>query len=185
MKPKRLAYALLGFAAAGLGIWVVVTQHVSWWQLAVFAIAPDVTLLFGFHRGLQRGQLDPRVVPFYNAVHRFWAPAVLVVIALVLHADAWVAAGLAWSAHIAFDRSLGFGLRTGLPPREVLRILPPLHKESPEGGWGLGMGLLGMVSRRSVESLHPAGFAADLPTGWGGEVSRTGGTVASGPGPTR
>ena len=112
MKPKRLAYALLGFAAAGLGIWVVVTQHVSWWQFAVFAIAPDVTLLFGFHRGLQRGQLDPRVVPFYNAVHRFWAPAVLVVIALVLHADAWVAAGLAWSAHIAFDRSLGFGLRT-------------------------------------------------------------------------
>jgi len=112
MKPKRLAYALLGFAAAGLGIWVVVTQHVSWWQFAVFAIAPDVTLLFGLHRGLQRGQLDPRAVPFYNAVHRFWAPAALVVIALVLHADAWGAAGLAWSAHIAFDRSLGFGLRT-------------------------------------------------------------------------
>src|SRR5437867_4235827 len=118
MKPKRLAYALLGFAAAGLGIWVVVTQHVSWWQFAVFAIAPDVTLLFGFHRGLQRGQLDPRVLPFYNAVHRFWAPAVLVVIALVLHADAW-------------------------------------------------------------------GAAADLRTSWGGEVSRTGGTAASGPGPTR
>jgi len=45
-------------------------------------------------------------------VHRFWAPAVLVVIALLLHADAWTAAGLAWCAHIGFDRSLGFGLRT-------------------------------------------------------------------------
>src|SRR5437868_10109006 len=98
MKPKRLAYALLGFAAAALGIAVVVTQHASWWQLAVFAIAPDVTLLFGFHGGLQRGQLDPRAVPFYNAVHRFWAPVVPVVFAFAFHADAWTAAGLAWCA---------------------------------------------------------------------------------------
>src|SRR6266704_735267 len=112
MKPKRLAYALLGFATAALGIWVVVTQHASWWQLIVFAIAPDVTLLFGFHQGLQRGQLDPRAVPAYNAVHRFWAPAVLVVVAFVLNSTPWVAAGLAWCAHISFDRSLGFGLRT-------------------------------------------------------------------------
>ncbi|TMC77973.1 MAG: DUF4260 family protein [Chloroflexi bacterium] len=112
MSWKRPAYAVLGLAAAGLAIAVVVTQHASWWQLLVFAIAPDITLLFGFRPGLQRGQLDPRVVPFYNAVHRFWAPAVLIIFAFFLHADAWTAAGLAWCAHIAFDRSLGFGLRT-------------------------------------------------------------------------
>ena len=109
---KRLGYALIGLAAADLAIAVVVTQHASWWQLVVFAIAPDITLLFGSGRGLERGQLAPRAVPFYNAVHRFWAPAVLVVIALLVHADAWTAAGLAWCAHIGFDRSLGFGLRT-------------------------------------------------------------------------
>ena len=91
---------------------MVVSQHASWWQLVVLAIAPDVTLLFGFHRGLERGQLDPRAVPFYNAVHRFWAPAVLVVLAFAFHADAWTGAGLAWCAHIAFDRALGFGLRS-------------------------------------------------------------------------
>ena len=112
MRPKRLAYAALGFVFAGLGIWLVVTQHAAWWPLAVFALAPDVTMLFGFRQGLQRGQLDPRAVPAYNAVHRYWAPIVLVVVAFVLSSTPWVAAGLAWSAHISFDRSLGFGLRT-------------------------------------------------------------------------
>ena len=112
MRPKRIAYALLGLAAAGLGIYLLVARQATWWPLVVFAIAPDLTFLLSFGPGLQRGQLHPRAVPFYNAVHRFWAPAFLVVVAYVLHSDAWVAAGLAWVAHIGFDRSLGFGLRT-------------------------------------------------------------------------
>lgn len=109
---RRLAYALLAVAAATLAVAVVAKGHASWWPLVVFAIAPDITLLFGAGAGLQRGQLATRAVPFYNAVHRFWAPAVLIVLTFALHADAWFAAGLAWAAHIAFDRSLGFGLRT-------------------------------------------------------------------------
>lgn len=112
MNVRRAAYAALGLAAAGLGIGVLVSHHAAWWPFAVFAIAPDITLFFGFRPGLQRGQLDPRVVPFYNAVHRFPAPVVLTVIALLLRDYAWLAAGLAWSAHIGIDRSLGFGLRT-------------------------------------------------------------------------
>ena len=109
---KRLGYAAIGLVAAAVAIAVVVTQHASWWQLVVFAIAPDITLVFGSGRGLERGQLAPRAVPLYNAVHHFWAPAVLVVLALLLREFAWVAACLAWCAHIGFDRSLGFGLRT-------------------------------------------------------------------------
>jgi hypothetical protein len=109
---KRLAYAGLGFVAAGIAITVVVTQHASWWPFAVFAMAPDLTLLAGMSGGLARGQLHPRAVPIYNAVHRYWAPGVLVVITLLLHTPEWLAAGLAWTAHISFDRSLGFGLRT-------------------------------------------------------------------------
>jgi hypothetical protein len=109
---KRIAYAALGFAAAAIGIAVIVTQHTSWWQLVVLAIAPDISLLFGMSAGLERGRLHPRAVPFYNAVHRFWVPAFLVVVAVLLHQLAWAAAGFAWIAHIGFDRSLGFGLRT-------------------------------------------------------------------------
>jgi hypothetical protein len=109
---KRLAYLILGLLATALAITVVVTQHAGWWQLVAFAIAPDVTLLFGAGPGLERGQLHPRAVPFYNAVHRFWAPVVLVAVMVVLSSPGWLAGGLAWIAHIAFDRSLGFGLRS-------------------------------------------------------------------------
>jgi hypothetical protein len=109
---KRLGYAALGLVATGFAIAAVVTQHASWWQLVVFAIAPDLSFLAGMSGGLARGQLHPRAVPIYNAVHRYWAPVVLVVVTLLVHSPGWLAAGLAWTAHISFDRSLGFGLRT-------------------------------------------------------------------------
>lgn len=112
MRVPRLAYGAVGLIAAIAAITLVVWRHASWWQIPVFAVAPDVALLVGMSSGLQRGQLHPRAVPFYNAVHRFWAPVALVVVAALLQQFAWVAGGLAWIAHIAFDRSLGFGLRT-------------------------------------------------------------------------
>jgi hypothetical protein len=112
VRSGRIAYAGLGVLVTFLAIGIVIEQHSSWWQLLVFAIAPDISLLLGMSPGVQRGQLHPRAVPFYNAVHRFWAPAVLTLITFVLHEYGWTAGGLAWIAHIAFDRSLGFGLRT-------------------------------------------------------------------------
>jgi hypothetical protein len=109
---KKLAYAALGLLATGLAGAVVLTQHATWWQLVVFAIAPDLALLAGAGPGLERGQIHPRAVPLYNAVHRMWVPGVLVAASLALMFPAWLAGGLAWIAHIAFDRSLGFGLRS-------------------------------------------------------------------------
>ncbi len=109
---KKLAYATLGLLATGLAIAVVVTQDTSWWQLVAFAIAPDLALVFGAGPGLERGQLHHRAVPLYNTVHRLWVPAILVVLMVLLQSPGWLAGGLAWIAHIAFDRSLGFGLRS-------------------------------------------------------------------------
>jgi hypothetical protein len=99
---------------------MVVRQGASWWPPVVFAIFPDISFLAGMSGHLARGQLHPRAVPLYNALHRYWAPAVLVAVSLALSAGSggsqwaasWLAAGLAWTAHISFDRSLGFGLRT-------------------------------------------------------------------------
>lgn len=109
---NRLLYLALAVVATGAAIAIVTTRHTGLWRLLVFAAAPDLALLFGASPGLARGQLHPRAVPVYNAVHRFWAPGVLVVVTLALGQPAWMAAGLAWSAHIAFDRFFGFGLRT-------------------------------------------------------------------------
>lgn len=108
---KKVAYLVLGLVAAALAVEDVVTQNSIWLMLIVGAIAPDLALLAGMGPGLERGQIHPRGVPFYNAVHRFWAPAVLVAVSLFL-APYWTAFGLAWIAHISFDRSLGFGLRS-------------------------------------------------------------------------
>jgi len=122
---KRPAYLVLGLLATILAVAVVVTQHSSWWQLVVFAIAPDLALVAGAGSGLhptksgdfagapskERGRLHPRAVPFYNAVHRLWVPGLLIAVTLVLQSPGWLAGGLAWVAHIGFDRSLGFGLR--------------------------------------------------------------------------
>ncbi len=109
----RLAYGALGLIAAGLAIYLITSRSASVVPLIAFAIAPDLPLLLGAAPGLARGQIHPRAVPLYNAVHRVWVPLALIAVALLLIRSAsWTVAGLAWLAHIAFDRSSGFGLRS-------------------------------------------------------------------------
>ena len=52
-----------------------------------------------------------RAVPAYNALHCFWGPlALLIVAAVVLPLDYLVGA-LTWALHVALDRALGYGVR--------------------------------------------------------------------------
>jgi hypothetical protein len=84
-----------------------------WLPAAAGMLAPDLALLFGAGSGLEKGQLHPRAVPLYNAVHRFWGPAALLVAAAAgVLGTGWLVAGIAWALHVALDRSLGYGLRT-------------------------------------------------------------------------
>jgi hypothetical protein len=76
----------------------------------VFLIAPDLAVALGMGRGLKPGQLHPRAVPLYNALHVLAGPAVLAVAAWWLGRP-WLGAALAWCAHVLFDRAVGFGLR--------------------------------------------------------------------------
>jgi hypothetical protein len=104
----RLAYGLLfggalaaAFAVGGPGSW----------QLWAFAVGPDAALFYGFGSGLERGQLHPRAVPLYNALHRLAGPAALGIASTWL-GPAWLAGALAWAAHVFMDRALGYVLRT-------------------------------------------------------------------------
>jgi hypothetical protein len=81
------------------------------WQPWVFAVAPDLALFAGIGRGLAPGQLHPRAVPLYNALHRLVGPAALAVASIWL-GEVWLAAAMAWAAHVALDRAVGYGLRT-------------------------------------------------------------------------
>jgi uncharacterized protein DUF4260 len=108
----RLPYALLAALFLAAAIFETV-QHGFSWQLPVFAIAPDLALLLGAGQGLAPGQLHPRAVPVYNAVHRFVLPVALLVAVPVFDlSNGWLVAGLAWAMHVSLDRSLGYGLRT-------------------------------------------------------------------------
>jgi hypothetical protein len=84
----------------------------STWQFWLFAIAPDLSFVFAGGAGLQKGQLHPRAVPIYNAAHSLIGPTLLAALVLLLLGPGpWLAAALAWAAHIGADRAIGFGPR--------------------------------------------------------------------------
>ncbi|HET9661305.1 MAG TPA: DUF4260 family protein [Thermomicrobiales bacterium] len=89
-----------------------IQDHGGGWLALGFALMPDLGLLAGAARGLEKGQLAPRAVPIYNALHRLFGPAMLglLVLAGVLPA-VWLSAALGWALHIALDRTVGYGLR--------------------------------------------------------------------------
>jgi len=108
---RRAAFAVL--AAALLGSAVAAALAVGgWWQIPVFWAAPDLALLAGMGRGLERGQLHPRAVRAYNLLHRVWGPLVLgALVALGALPATLIVGALAWGFHIALDRAAGYGLR--------------------------------------------------------------------------
>ncbi len=71
----------------------------------------NLALFAGIGRGLAPGQLHPRAVPLYNALHRLVGPAALAVASIWL-GEAWRVAAMAWAAHVALDRAVGYWLRT-------------------------------------------------------------------------
>lgn len=113
------AHARRGFYA-GLAVLLLVSlvleaikHSTGYWQIAAFAVGPDLTLLFGAGGEMTPGQLHPRAVPAYNLAHRFWGCSLLAVLAAtsVLPIGYFIGA-LAWGFHVALDRTLGYGLRT-------------------------------------------------------------------------
>jgi Domain of unknown function (DUF4260) len=108
---RRSAYAALTALLLAGAIAEILRDGTGVWQLFAFGAAPDLALLVGIGPGLEKGRLHPRAVPFYNAAHSFWGPAVLAVAAIALPA-AWLVGALGWALHIALDRSVGYGMRT-------------------------------------------------------------------------
>lgn len=101
-----LAVALFAFALFEM------IRHGLWLPGLVGLIGPDVALFAGIGGGLARGQLHPRAVPFYNALHRWWPPLLLTAVALPDPLPLWLfVLGVGWLAHVAVDRACGYGLR--------------------------------------------------------------------------
>ena len=109
---RRLAYGALALALLAFVVVEVVKHTIGFWQLAAFGVGPDLALLLGAGAGLARGQLHPRAVPTYNALHRFWGPLGLLIVAVTVLPLGYFVGALAWAFHVALDRAVGYGLRT-------------------------------------------------------------------------
>jgi hypothetical protein len=117
LEPKgvggRLAYATLGVLLLTALVLEAAKHGTGYWQIAAFALGPDLALFYGAARGLEKGQLHPRAVGLYNLLHRFWGPLLLAALAWFdVIAFGFFIGALAWAIHIALDRVVGYGLRT-------------------------------------------------------------------------
>ena len=107
----RIACGLLALLKGG-GLAALMATTAGWtWQALVFALAPDIALVAGIALGLARGQLHPRAVPLYNALHHLAGPLLLGLAAVLGLGLPWLAGALAWAVHIAIDRTVGYGPR--------------------------------------------------------------------------
>jgi hypothetical protein len=96
---------LEGLAVAAISAILYARMGASWWLFAALWLAPDLSML-GYAAG--RPCWGARI---YNAFHTYLLPALLVLLALPLHARGILPIALIWANHIGVDRFLGFGLK--------------------------------------------------------------------------
>jgi deazaflavin-dependent oxidoreductase (nitroreductase family) len=115
--PRRLTLRHL-WIVPGLGIALFAsaqstTHGVGLVPLLAFGIVPHLPALAGIGRPLAPGQLAPRAVPLFNAMHQ---PALPLAVAVLAAAGAlspfWLVGALAWLSHIVVDWGFAKGLRT-------------------------------------------------------------------------
>jgi len=110
-RHSRLIWTIIAVVTIPTVIWLARERGDGWIALA-FAIMPDIGLVYGISPNLAHGQLNPRAVPLYNALHSAGGPLITILAGLSGPAPDWLlVAGLAWLAHVAFDRAIGYGLR--------------------------------------------------------------------------
>ena len=109
---RRSAYGALAGVLLAAAVFVLVDRDTGWWQFFAFGAMPDIALFVGIGAGLAKGQLHPRAVPLYNALHRFAGPIAFGILAAAFLPAGYLVGALAWGLHIAVDRVAGYGLRT-------------------------------------------------------------------------
>ena len=76
----------------------------SWILFLVLVLVPDLSML-GYLSGARLG------AAFYNVVHTFAVPLLLIGFSVAFKQLWLVPYGLIWTAHIGIDRLLGYGLK--------------------------------------------------------------------------
>jgi len=78
--------------------------HYSWLLFAILFLTPDLFML-GYLANVHLG------AAIYNLAHTFTLPLALLFLSYIQHWRLAQTIALIWTAHIAFDRLLGYGLK--------------------------------------------------------------------------
>ncbi len=78
--------------------------HYSWLLFALLFLTPDLSML-GYLVNVRAG------AALYNLVHTLTLPLALLLTSYIQHWPAATGIALIWTAHIALDRLLGYGLK--------------------------------------------------------------------------
>ncbi|HWW99182.1 MAG TPA: DUF4260 domain-containing protein [Edaphobacter sp.] len=78
--------------------------HASWLLFAILFLTPDLFML-GYLLNTRAGAAA------YNLAHTLTLPLTLLLASYIQHWRLALALALLWTAHIAFDRLLGYGLK--------------------------------------------------------------------------
>lgn len=97
LRLEGLSMALAGLAGAWIG-------STTWWQVAVVALAPDLSMA-GYVLGPKYGAWT------YNAAHTYGFPLLLVAFGWLIE-PALLPVACIWLVHIGVDRALGYGLKS-------------------------------------------------------------------------
>ncbi|MFA5952238.1 MAG: DUF4260 domain-containing protein [Hyphomicrobium sp.] len=100
----RLLLQSEGVVATAGSVLAFDTVGGNWWQFALLFLLPDLSMLgYAFNRRIGAA--------VYNCAHTYLAPTALASLGYLLgHHDLYQVA-LIWTAHIGFDRVLGYGLK--------------------------------------------------------------------------
>ena len=89
------------FAAS---LWLYAHLDASWVLFGLLLLAPDVAMV-GYLKGPHLG------AALYNAFHTYAAPALLAAVGVLADQPVCTDIAAIWTAHIGFDRLLGYGLK--------------------------------------------------------------------------
>jgi uncharacterized protein DUF4260 len=103
MNPRLLLH-LEGATVLAISVLFYRWSDGGWWQFGLLFLVPDISMV---------GYLaNPRVgAAVYNLVHTYGGPLALYAYAIGTHNTQLVQLAFIWTAHIGFDRMLGFGLK--------------------------------------------------------------------------
>ena len=100
----RTLLRLEGFCVMFMALFAYSRFGFGWKTLAIFFFAPDLAFI-GYLAGPRVGAL------VYNMTHSYIGVALLFMFGIASGSHVAVVAGMIWSAHIGFNRLLGYGLK--------------------------------------------------------------------------